>query len=259
MAKIAVVTGASAGIGAALAVRLAQRGFEPLLVARRADKLKAVAAQVKEAGGTAHVLALDVMDKGAAAKALAAAKKLGSVEALVNNAGRGVYGKFAPADLEDTLGSLDLNVRVVVEWSHVFLQEMVAAKKGHVLNVASTAGFQAGPWQIVYAATKAFVIHFTEGLASELGGTGVTATVLCPGPTESEFFEVAQYEKKGLKAPKGVFMSAQRVAKVGVDAMIAGRVLAIPGVLNKASTVASKMGPRRLVTALTGRLFAPRR
>ena len=257
--RIAVVTGASAGIGAALAVRLVKAGFEPLLIARRADKLAEVAAKVTAAGGTPHVLALDVTAPGAAGLALAAAAKLGDVEALVNNAGRGVYGKFFETPREEQMSQLDLNVRTLVEWTHVFLPSMVARKRGYVMNVASTAGFQAGPWQCVYAATKAFVISFTEGLAVDLDGTGVSATALCPGPTTTEFIELAQYEKKGLPIPKMVFMTAESVADIGVRGMLRHKPLVIAGFTNKLSVVVSKLGPRSLVTTVTGRLFRPRR
>lgn len=257
--RIAVVTGASAGIGAALAVRLSKAGFEPLLLARRADKLKDVAARVKAAGGTAHVEALDVTANGAAKKALAAAKKLGDVEVLVNNAGKGVYGPFVESSVEDQLSQIDLNVRTLVEWTGVFLPELLAKGHGHVMNVASTAAFQAGPWQCVYAATKSFVVTFTEGLSIEVAGKGVSVTALCPGPTESEFFEVARYEERGLKAPKGVFMSAESVADIGVRGMLRRKTVVIAGLHNKAGALASKLTPRAVSTRVAGMLFKPRR
>ena len=255
--RIAVVTGASAGIGAALAVRLVKAGYEPLLLARRTDKLREVAARIAAGGGTAHVESLDVTAPGAATRALDAAKALGEPECLVNNAGRGVYGKFADSPLDEQLGQLDLNVRVVVEMTRVFLPAMLARKRGYVLNVASTAGLQAGPWQCVYAATKAFVITFTEGLASELDGTGVSATALLPGPTATEFIDVAGYEKKGLKVPKGVLMSAEKVADAGVRGMLRHKAVVIAGLHNKAGALASKLAPRAIVTATTGLLFRP--
>lgn len=255
MARIAVITGASAGIGAALAVRLVRAGYEPLLLARRADKLKEVAARVEAAGGTAHVEVLDVTAPGSAKKALEVAKKKGDVEVLVNNAGRGVYGAFVETSLEDQLASMDLNMRSLVEFSGVFLPEMVARKRGYVLNVASTAAYQATPWQCVYSATKAFVVNFTEGLAVELGGTGASVTALCPGPTESEFFEVAGYERKGMKIPKGVVMSAESVADIGVRAMLKHKPVVIAGLQNKAGALAAKLAPRAVSARLAGMIF----
>lgn len=256
--RIAVVTGASAGIGAALAVRLVKAGYEPLLLARRTEKLREVAARVATAGGTAHVESLDVTAPGAAVRALEAAIALGEPECLVNNAGRGVYGKFAESPLADQLGQLDLNVRVVVEMTRTFLPAMLARKRGYVLNVASTAGLQAGPWQCVYSATKAFVINFTEGLAAELDGSGVSATALLPGPTATEFIEVAGYETKGLKVPKGVLMSADKVADAGVRGMLRHRSIVVAGLHNKAGALAAKLAPRFLATKTTELLFRPR-
>ena len=255
VSRIAVITGASAGIGAALAVRLAKAGYEPLLLARRADKLKEVEARVAAAGGTAHVETLDVTAPGAAKKALALAKKKGDVEVLVNNAGRGVYGAFVETSLEDQLASMDLNMRALVEFTGVFLPEMIARKRGYVLNVASTAAYQANPWQCVYSATKAFVVNFTEGLAVELEGTGASVTALCPGPTTSEFFEVAGYEKKGMKIPKGVVMSAESVADIGVRAMLKHKAVVIAGLQNKAGQLATKLAPRALTTRVVGMIF----
>jgi len=257
--RIAVVTGASAGIGAALAVRLVKAGYEPLLLARRADKLKEVAALVEAAGGTAHIEVLDITAPGAAKKALEVAKKKGDVEVLVNNAGRGVYGAFVETSLEDQLATMDLNMRALVEFSGVFLPEFVARKRGYVLNVASTAAYQANPWQCIYSATKAFVVNYTEGLAIELEGTGASVTALCPGPTTSEFFEVAGYEKKGMKIPKGVVMSAEAVADIGVRAMLRHKAVVIAGLQNKAGQLVTKLAPRALTTRVVGRIFKGRR
>lgn len=259
MARIAVVTGASAGIGAALAVRLVKAGYEPLLLARRADKLKEVAALVEAAGGKAHVEVLDITAPGAAKKALEAAKKLGDVEVLVNNAGRGVYGAFVEMSLEDQLASMDLNMRALVEFSGVFLPEFVARKRGYVLNVASTTAYQANPWQCIYSATKAFVVNYTEGLSIELEGTGASVTALCPGPTKSEFFDVAGYEKKGMKIPKGVVMSAEAVADIGVRAMLRHKAVVIAGLQNKAGQLITKLAPRALTTRVVGRIFKGKR
>ena len=256
MARIAVVTGGSAGIGVALALRLVKAGYEPLLLARRADNLAEAAARVKDAGGTAHVETLDITAPGAARAALELAKKRGDPEVLVNNAGRGVYGAFVETPLAEQMSELDLNVRALVELCGVFLPEMVQRKRGYVLNVASTAAFQSNPWQCVYSATKAFVVNFTEGLAIELEGTGASATCLCPGPTESEFFDVAGYEKKGMKIPKSVVMSAEKVADIGVRAMFAHKPLVIAGVTNKAGALASKLAPRGVTTRVVGMIFS---
>lgn len=256
--RIAVVTGASAGIGRALALQLVAAEYTPLLIARRKDKLEAVAGDVVAAGGKPITLVLDICAPGAAEKALAAARKAGDPEILVNNAGKGTYDNFAETPLKDSLEVLDLNCRALVEATRVFLPAFLERKQGYVLNVASTAGFQAIPRQAVYAATKSFVITFTESLASELRKTGVSATALCPGPTETEFLDVAGYASKGLKVPRAVLMSADEVAAVGLKAMFKRKSIAIAGLANAAGAYAARVAPRALVTATSGFLFKPR-
>lgn len=258
-ARIAVVTGASTGIGAEIALRLAKAGFHPLLLARRADKLREVAARIEGAGGTAHAEVLDVTAPGAARKALAAATALGTPEVLVNNAGKGTYGLFREIPAEELVSQIDLNVRALVELTSVFLPAMVERRRGHVLNVASTAAFQGVPYQAVYGATKAFVVSFTDALAVELRGTGVSVTALCPGPTRTEFLELAAFEDKGMIVPRIALMSAQRVADVGVRAMLRRKTVAIAGVTNKLGTLGSKLAPRGLAARVAGFIFKPRR
>lgn len=258
MANIAVVTGASAGIGRALAVELAKRGWEPLLVARRADKLEESAKAVREAGGTAHVLPLDVRAEGAAERMLAHASSLGTPEVLVNNAGFGMYGRFLDLPRAKLHDMMDLNMRALVDATHVFLPGFVERKRGRVLNLASTAGLQCGPFNQVYAATKSFVIMFTEALAVELRGSGVTATVLCPGPTESEFYDIGEYGKMAMVPSKAVYMSAEAVARAGVRAMMRGKPVAVAGVTNKLGALGVKLAPRGIVARSTGWMFRPR-
>ncbi len=254
-ARIAVVTGASVGIGRDLSVELARTGFEPLLLARRTDKLEETASAVRQAGGTAHVLGLDVTGAGAARKALEAAERLGIPEALVNNAGKGFYGDFDDVPLPQALEMIDLNVRSLVEFTGVFLPGFLSRRKGYVLNVASTAAFQPTPHQAVYSATKSFVLSFSEALSVETATKGVKVCALCPGPTTTEFFEVGGYATRGLKPPKMVFMSSRPVAKLGVRAMLAGTPIAIPGVANKVGALAAKFTPRPVVRAVAERLF----
>ena len=257
-ARIAVVTGASAGIGRALAVRLVREGFEPLLVARRADKLEETAAAVRAAGGTPHILALDVTKPGAANAVLAAATKLGTPEALINNAGFGTYGAFADQDRAENMRMLDTNVRALTDLTAAFLPGMLARKSGYVMQVASTGAFQPLPYNATYAATKAYVLSFGEALAKELRGTGVSCTTLCPGPTESEFWEVGEFAKKGLAVPAAVLMPAAKCANLGVRGMMRRRSVVIAGLHNRAGALASRLTPHFLTNALVATFARPR-
>lgn len=258
MVRIAVVTGASSGLGREIALSLSRRGFEPLLVARRADRLEALREEISKAGGRAHVLELDVTSAGAAGRTVKAARSAGEVVALVNNAGVGVYGPFRDTPRAEVLKVVDLNVRALVEFTSAFLPLLVAGRQTFVLNVASTAAFQPVPWQAVYAATKAFVLSFTEGLAVELEGTGVSVSALCPGPTDTEFLDLAAYEKKGLSIPRAALARAADVAEAGVDGVLSGKRVIVPGLLNRAGTAAATLAPRSLVAWAAGRLFKPR-
>ena len=257
-ARIAVVTGASTGIGRAIAVRLVREGFEPLLLARRADKLAETAAAVKAAGGVAHVETLDVTKPGAADAALKLAEKRGLPEVLVNNAGFGLYGAFREHDRAELARMIDTNVRALTDFTAAFLPGMLARKKGRLLQLASSAAFQAMPFNSAYSATKAYVLLFGEGLAVELKGTGVTCTTLCPGPTESEFFAEGHYDGLGA-VPQAVFMSADRVANIGVRAMMRGRPVVVAGVSNKLGALVAQLVPRRASGAVLGLVLKPRK
>lgn len=256
--RIAVVTGASTGIGRALAVRLVREGFEPLLLARRADKLAETAAAVKAANGTAHLGTLDVTKPGAADEALKLAGKHGTPEVLVNNAGFGIYGPFREHDRAETARMIDTNVRALTDFTAAFLPGMLERKSGRILQIASSAAFQAMPYNAAYSATKAYVLLFGEGLAVELKGTGVSCTTLCPGPTESEFFAQGQYDKIG-GVPKMVFMSAERVADIGVRAMMRRRPVVVAGVSNKLGAFAAQLVPRRATAGMLGLVLKPRK
>lgn len=258
---LAVVTGASTGIGRALAVRLARQGFDLLLLARRADKLAETAAGVGAAGRKAHVRTLDVTRKGAADEALEAAKEIGGLEVLVNNAGFGIYGALAEHDRAETLRMIDTNVRALTDFTAAFLPDLLAKKRGYVLNVASTAGFQPMPFSAAYAATKAYVLSLGEAVSVELKGSGVSLTTLCPGPTESEFFEVGRYKKEeGLvDVPKAVMMSAEKVADAAVRGMLRRKRVVIPGLHNLAGAAAGRHAPRGLLGGVVATVLRPRR
>ncbi|MGY1712192.1 SDR family NAD(P)-dependent oxidoreductase [Geodermatophilus sp. SYSU D00758] len=235
----ALVTGASGGIGLELARLLAADGHRLTLVARSRDRLEQLAAEL----GGAEVVALDLAEPGAPGRVVAAAPE---VDVLVNNAGYGDFGPFERSDLGRQLGMVDLNVRALTELTHRHLPGMLARRQGRVLNVASTAAFAPGPLMAVYYATKAYVLSFSEALAEETRGTGVTVTALCPGPTASGFQAAAAMGTSRLVAGRRL-PSAADVAREGYAAMLAGRPVAVTGGLNRAMAGAVRFAPRPLV------------
>jgi short-subunit dehydrogenase len=236
---VILITGASAGIGAAFARLCAKRGDEVLLVARRQDRLDVLAAEL---GGKAHVVAMDLTRPGAAVKLVQEVEARGlTVSTLINNAGFGVTGRFADLPLDRQLKMIDLNVRLLTELTGCFLPAMRARRAGAVLNVASTAAFQAGPGMAVYFATKAFVLSFTEALHAELKGTGVKVSALCPGPVATEFAGVAGLNSKAFDRLAG---NADAVAKAGLAGLARNRTIIVPGFQNKVGAQAYRLLPR---------------
>lgn len=258
MSKTALITGSSAGLGRELARLFAADGHDLVLVARREPRLQELAEQLRAAHGVqARVHACDLADP-AAPEALASelARAGVDIEFLVNNAGFGSTGAFTELDRRGELGQIDLNVRALVHLTHLLLPPMVARGSGRVLNIGSTAGFQPGPYMATYYATKAFVNHFSEGLAHELAGTGVSVTVHCPGPTATEFGAIAGNEKNALFT-RGVVASSEEVARHAYRAMHAGRRMAVHGFANKIGTSGARILPRGLLARIAGRLNRP--
>jgi short-subunit dehydrogenase len=252
----ALVTGASSGIGAAYARALKVRGERLVLVARRRDRLEALAAELGEDEGA--VLAADLARPGAAAEVAAETARRGfEIDLLVNNAGIGHTGRFheEPADRIDVM--LQLNVRALVELTRAFLPGMVTRGRGRIVNVASNAAFQPVPFLTVYAATKAFVLSFTEGLATELTGTGVTVQALCPGPTRTEFLEVAETHGQGLLVDRLPAMTAEDVVRASLRGLDRGRLRVVAGFANQALVVVQGFVPRGLVRRVAGALYRP--
>lgn len=234
----ALVTGASSGIGLEIA-RILGNDHDVVLAARSAAKLEALAAELPNA----RVVAVDLSDRDGPRKLLA---EVPQVDVLVNNAGFGDFGPFANAPEQKIDEMVELNVGAVTRLARAYLPGMLERGSGRVLNVASTAAFQPGPLMAVYYATKAYVLSFSEALAEETRGSGVTVTALCPGPTASGFQEGAAMEQsrlvKGRKLP-----SAASVAKYGVKAMQRGDVVAVPGFGNKMLAASIRFSPRPLV------------
>ncbi|MCA9551571.1 MAG: SDR family oxidoreductase [Myxococcales bacterium] len=254
----ALITGASAGIGRELAHLFARDGHDVVLVARSKDKLEALAAELRGAHGrTAHVVPTDLADPAAPTAIFAAVQTLGAeVEFLVNNAGFGTHGPFVELDPERELAMVQVNIAALLHLSRLFLPGMVARGRGRVLNVASTAGFQAGPLMATYYATKAFVISFSEAIAHELEGTGVTVTAHCPGATATDFAQTAGNDVSRLFQGGTKVASAREVAEHAYHAMMRGKTLAIHGLMNRIGAFSVRLSPRAVVTSIAGRLNA---
>ena len=248
--KTALITGASFGIGLELARIFAREGHNLVLVARSADKLRQVASELEKSHGTRSlILAADLSEPGAAAYVLDQTTRAQiAVDILVNNAGFGQYGLFAENDLEECLRQIQLNVTTLTHLTRLYLPGMIERESGRILNVASTAAFQPGPLMAVYFATKAYVLHFSEALANELAGTGVTVTCLCPGATATEFHKRAK--ATGMQLLRMGTMNAHTVAEDGYRALMDGKPVVISGFKNWLVAQSVRFSPRRLVTAI---------
>jgi short-subunit dehydrogenase len=254
MGSTALITGASSGLGAEFARLFARDKCDVVLVARRKDRLEALAAGLSGASGVkSHVIAVDLMAPDGAARVAAEVKRLGlEIDYLVNNAGFGTSGTFWELDADKERGELQVNVMTVVELTRALLPGMVQRKRGRILNIGSTAGFQPGPFMATYYASKAFVNSWTEALSFELKGTGVTATVSCPGATATEFGAVAGNDKSLLF--KVGMMSSGEVAAQAYHAMQVGRPMVVHGLKNKLAAFSIRFSPRGVIRALTASL-----
>jgi short-subunit dehydrogenase len=251
--RCAVVTGASSGIGAEIARNLAGRGHDVVLVARTESKLDELAAEL---GGRAHVLAADLSDRTTRQDLLDRVADLGLVpDILVNNAGLSTLGPVHRSDPEAELNVVEVDVAAVVDLCSRSLPGMVERGRGAVLNVASMAAFQPLPGQAVYGAAKAFVLSYTESLSGELAGTGVSVTALCPGPVDTGFGEAAGFDRHDFETslPSFMWVEAAEVARVAVDGMDHGRVVVVPGALNRPAALFGRLAPRRLLVPLLAR------
>jgi uncharacterized protein len=252
--KTALITGASFGIGLELARIFAREGYDLVLVARTADRLRQLASELEKAHGThSLILAVDLSEPGASAYVLDQTTRADiPADVLVNNAGFGQYGKFAENDLEGCLRQIQLNITTLTHLTRLYLPAMIERKSGRILNVASTAAFQPGPLMAVYYATKAYVLHLSEALANELAGTGITVTCLCPGPTATEFQKRANIS--GIRLTKYGTMDARTVAEDGYRGLMAGKPVVISGFKNWLVAQSVRFAPRRMVAAIARRL-----
>lgn len=253
----AVVTGASSGIGAEIARLLADKGYGVTLVARRGDRLTELAKEIESTRHVpAHVIACDLSDAGARERLVGDMAERGrTVSILVNNAGFGSAGPFQDLDLDGELRMVRTNVEAVVHLCGEYVPRMVEQGEGAVLNVASTAAFQPLARQSTYSASKAFVLAFTEALSSDLKGTGVTATALCPGPVKTEFTDQHEGFDAAASTPDFVWMSAEDCARTAVKGLERGKRVVVPGVGNRVGALAGQHAPRSVLLAAARRFY----
>jgi uncharacterized protein len=251
-----VVTGASAGIGSELARELARRNYNLVLVARRAERLRELAEELRLSHGIhADVEVCDLTD-AQARRELVARLSAGEreVAGVCNNAGFGTVATLLESDLEREQQVVRLNVEAVHHLTGAFLRRMVERGSGAILNVASTAAFQPMPGFATYAASKAFVQSFSEAVHAELGGTGVSVTCMFPGFTRTEFPEQAEASDAESRIPGFLWMEAPEVAQAGIEAMIAGRRTVIPGLKNRVAMISGRITPRSMVLPIVRQL-----
>ncbi|MFL5248054.1 MAG: SDR family NAD(P)-dependent oxidoreductase [Myxococcales bacterium] len=252
----AVVTGASSGIGRAFALELARRGHPILLVARRGDELQRLAAEITAAGGRAEPLVADLASAGGVEAVARAAEGLSDVGVLVNNAGAGSYGPFLEQPLGRDAAQVALNIDAVVALTRRLLPRMVARGRGQIINVASILAFMPTPYFATYAATKAFVLSFSEALAQELRGTGVRVLAASPGVVKTEFSGVAGSPEQESALPK---LTPDAVVRATLRAAESGRVVRVVGPAYRLLAVLAAITPRPLMRRIMGRIFAPRK
>ncbi len=248
-----LITGASSGIGEVFARRLAARGRNVLLVARSEDKLVRLCNELGRSNSVrAQHVAMDLSEPESPARLFEEARRRGiTVDTLVNNAGFGSFGDFTKQELERELNMIDLNIKSLVDLTYRFIIPMRERRQGAIINVASTAGFQAVPFMATYAATKAFVLSFSEALWEENRPHGIKVLALCPGVTDTNFFEAA----RGKKPPARVAQSPEDVVDTALRALARGRSHIISGWTNRAMTEAERLVPRSVVTRVAGRMM----
>jgi uncharacterized protein len=251
-----LVTGASSGIGADVARSLARRGHGLTLVARREDRLEELAAEVRDENGVrVDTIDCDLADEADRERMLGRLADLAvNVEVLVNNAGFGTGGRFVALDAAREREMVRVNVEAPVDLCARFVPDMVRRRRGAILNVASTAAFQPLPRQATYAATKAFVLSFTDSLHAELAGAGVTATALCPGPVRTEFVEVAGIGDEASGLPELFWADSAAVAEQGVRGLEQGKRVVVPGLLNRGGAIAGQHTPRSVLLRVVERV-----
>lgn len=247
MKKVALVTGASAGLGAEFARQLSARGHQLVLAARRKDRIEALAKEL----GNARAVVIDLSRSNAAYRVMADLEANGeTVDLLVNNAGFGLIGRFAELDAKRERQMIDLNVGTLTDLCRAVAPKMIERKSGGILNVASIAAFQPGPKMVVYFATKAFVLSLSEALHEELKPHGIKVSCLCPGPTRTEFGDVAGFRGNGLF--DRLAMNSPEVVAAGLNGLDNNRAVVIPGIVNWIVSTSTRFTPRPIARKIAG-------
>ena len=259
MTETVLITGASGGIGAELVPLFAEAGYRLILVARSEDLLHRIKDRMEKdfnSEVTVHLADLSKREeREKLIKQLADDKQ--TIDILVNNAGFGLHGTFADLSLEKQLAMIELNISAVTHLAHAFLPQMIEQESGKILNVASVAAFSPGPNMAVYYASKAFVLSFSNAIVSELKGSGVTVTALCPGPVDTNFGKVAKFEHS--KAIPMQSVSATEVARQAFEGLMAGKRVVLPGVTTKLSAFLPRLFPTAWVAAIVKSFQATRK
>lgn len=253
--KTALITGASEGIGYELSRIFAGEGYDLVLVARNEEKLNRVSEELARRWGVScTVIPKDLSKSSAPQEIYDEVSRGGSkVDVLVNNAGYTIYGAYAETDITSELDLLQVLVIAPMMLTKLFLKDMLEAGGGKILNIGSTGSFVPCPCEAVYGASKAFVLYFSEAIAEELAGTGVSVTTLCPGATGTQFFSRSGTDRLKVSRLK---MSAEDVARIGFEALMAGKGYVVPGTMNKAMVFSTRISPRRLVAKVTKRFLS---
>lgn len=255
MKSTALITGASSGIGHELSKIFAMNGHDLVLIARSKQQLEIAARELKDRHDIQiKVISKDLSKPAASQEVYDEITSEGiDVDVLVNNAGIGTNGKFIDSPFEEHMDLMQLNIVSLTNLCKLFGTDMASRGSGSILNVASTAAFQAGPFMSTYYASKAYVLMFSEGLSKEFKYSGVTITTLCPGPTKTDFFEKAGMKNSILmRSPHA--LSAARVAKVGYEGLLKGKTIVIPGLINKLMVFSVRLTPRSMITTMTAYL-----
>ncbi|MFQ5411142.1 MAG: SDR family NAD(P)-dependent oxidoreductase [Phycisphaerae bacterium] len=256
--KTVLITGASSGIGAALARRFARAGAQPLLVARRADRLAALAEELDTRSGKTVWISADLVEAGACERVVREARReAGEIDILINNAGVGEYGRFVEQRSDALERMMALNMGAVVRLTHLVLPAMCDRGTGAIMNIASTAAYQPTPYMAVYGATKAFVLSFSMAIWEEARRRGVGVTCVCPGPVRTEFFDHGGFESR-----KAAFSrtghDSEVIAELAYRQLARGRAAYVPGLLNRIGAVLTRFAPLRIATQASARLLRPK-